>query len=241
VTNNNDNYGSDSKSFDYDFLVEESLKNVVKKVLKITSETGLIGNSHFFITFNGNHPSVTVPPELKNNDNSEIKIIIQHQFWDLKTSDDHFEVTLSFNGEKKNISVALHYRNAPGIEKKATSVINRIISGSDLKLLKGNKVLELVPKNSNKGKAINFFMNKQPFLNKIPVFIGDDVTDEYGFKSVNNLGGYSIKVGYQSNTLANFFIKDTTSVLKFLNFVSFCSKKIRCQSLKLNHLYRGLN
>ena len=105
MTNNNDNYGSDSKSFDYDFLVEESLKNVVKKVLKITSETGLIGNSHFFITFNGNDPSVIVPPELKNADNSEIKIIIQHQFWDLKTSEDHFEVTLSFNGEKKNISV----------------------------------------------------------------------------------------------------------------------------------------
>ena len=105
MTNNNDNNGSDSKSFDYDFLVEDSLKNVVKKVLKITSETGLIGNSHFFITFNGNDPSVIVPPELKNADNSEIKIIIQHQFWDLKTSEDHFEVTLSFSGEKKNISV----------------------------------------------------------------------------------------------------------------------------------------
>ena len=105
MTNNNDNYGSDSKSFDYDFLVEESLKNVVKKVLKITSETGLIGNSHFFITFNGDDPFVIVPPELKNADNSEIKIIIQHQFWDLKTSEDHFEVTLSFSGEKKNISV----------------------------------------------------------------------------------------------------------------------------------------
>ena len=105
MTNNNDNYGSDSKSFDYDFLVEESLKNVVKKVLKITSETGLIGNSHFFITFNGDDPSVIVPPELKNADNSEIKIIIQHQFWDLKTSEDHFEVTLSFSGVKKNIFV----------------------------------------------------------------------------------------------------------------------------------------
>ena len=105
MTNNNDNYGSDSKSFDYDFLVEESLKNVVKKVLKITSESGLIGNSHFFITFNGNDPNVKVPLELKNADNSEIKIIIQHQFWDLKTSEDHFEVTLSFSGEKKNISV----------------------------------------------------------------------------------------------------------------------------------------
>ena len=105
MTNNNDNYGSDSKSFDYDLLVEESLKNVVKKVLKITSETGLIGNSHFFITFNGNDSSVIVPPELKSSDNSEIKIIIQHQFWDLKTYEDHFEVTLSFSGEKKNISV----------------------------------------------------------------------------------------------------------------------------------------
>ena len=105
MTNNNDNNGSNTQGFDYDFLVEDSLKNVVKKVLKITSETGLIGNSHFFITFNGIDPNVIVPPELKNTDNSEIKIIIQHQFWDLKTSEDHFEVTLSFSGEKKNISV----------------------------------------------------------------------------------------------------------------------------------------
>lgn len=105
MTNNNDNYGSDSKSFDYDSLVEESLKNVVKKVLKITSETGLVGNSHFFITFNGDNPNVIVPHELKNADNSEIKIIIQHQFWDLKASEDYFEVTLSFSGEKKKISV----------------------------------------------------------------------------------------------------------------------------------------
>ena len=105
MTNNNDNNGSNTQGFDYDFLVEDSLKNVVKKVLKITSETGLIGKSYFFITFNENDPSVIVPPELKNADNSEIKIIIQHQFWDLKTSEDHFEVTLSFSGEKKNISV----------------------------------------------------------------------------------------------------------------------------------------
>ena len=105
MTDNKDNNGLNSQGFDYDFLVEESLKNVVRKVLKITSETGLVGNSHFFITFNGNDPNVIVPPELKNTDNSEIKIIIQHQFWNLKTSDDHFEVTLSFSGEKKNIFV----------------------------------------------------------------------------------------------------------------------------------------
>ena len=105
MTDNKDNYGLISQGIDYDFLVEESLKNVVRKVLKITSESGLVGNSHFFITFNGNDPDVRVPSELKQTEESEIKIIIQHQFWDLKTSEDHFEVTLSFNGEKKNISV----------------------------------------------------------------------------------------------------------------------------------------
>ena len=82
-------------------------------------------------------------------------------------------------------------------------------------------------------------MNKHPFLHKIPIYIGDDVTDEYGFELVNNLGGYSIKVGYESNTLANFFIKDTISVLKFLNLVYFCSKKIRCKSLILQNKIRG--
>ena len=105
MTSGSDNNGSNLQGFDYDLLVEEGLKNVVKKVLKITSETGLVGNSHFFITFNGNDPDVKVPPELKSVENSEIKIIIQHQFWDLKTSKYHFEVTLSFNGEKKNIFV----------------------------------------------------------------------------------------------------------------------------------------
>lgn len=104
MTDNNDD-GFKAKGFDYDSLVEDGLKDVVKKVLKITSETGLIGNSHFFISFNGDDPDVIVPNELKTTDNSEIKIIIQHQFWDLKSTDNHFEVTLSFNGKKKNISV----------------------------------------------------------------------------------------------------------------------------------------
>ena len=45
MTNNNDNNGSNTQGFDYDFLVEDSLKNVVKKVLKITSETCLLYTS----------------------------------------------------------------------------------------------------------------------------------------------------------------------------------------------------
>jgi len=99
------NNGNEIQGFNYDILVEEALKNVVKKVMKLTSEKGLIGDSHFFISFNGNNPGAEVPAELKSEDNSEIKIIIQHQFWDLISTEDHFEVTLSFNGKKKKIFV----------------------------------------------------------------------------------------------------------------------------------------
>jgi len=99
------NNGNVMQGFNYDILVEEALKNVVKKVMKLTSEKGLIGDSHFFISFNGNNPGAEVPAELKSEDNSEIKIIIQHQFWDLISTEDHFEVTLSFNGKKKKIFV----------------------------------------------------------------------------------------------------------------------------------------
>ena len=105
MADNSNHDGTDNKGFNYDSLVEESLKSVVKKVLKMSSETGLIGNSHFFISFNGDDPDVIVSIELKSSDTSEIKIIIQHQFWNLKSTDNHFEVTLSFAGKKKNISV----------------------------------------------------------------------------------------------------------------------------------------
>ena len=99
------NNGNDTKGFNYDILVEEALKNVVKKVINLTSENGLVGESHFFISFNGNHPQAEIPAELKSDDNSEIKIIIQHQFWNLISTEEHFEVTLSFNGKKKKIFV----------------------------------------------------------------------------------------------------------------------------------------
>ena len=155
MTDNNDD-GFKSKGFDYDSLVEDGLKDVVKRVLKITSETGLIGNSHFFISFNGDDPDVIVPNELKTKDNSEIKIIIQHQFWNLKSTNSHFEVTLSFNGKKKNISVpfkALTSFTDPSVGFGLQFKINK-----QLKLSNGENQTELsdiekTPKSSENEKS----------------------------------------------------------------------------------------
>ena len=95
----------DKKSIDYDRIVEDTLRLVVKKSLQLIHEKGLPGDHHFYISFDSTYKDVKVPSELKAGEDNEIKIILQHQFWDLTINDDKFSVILSFNGKKKNISV----------------------------------------------------------------------------------------------------------------------------------------
>ena len=95
----------DNKSIDYDRIVEDTLRLVVKKSLELVYERGLPGDHHFYISFDSTYKGVKVPSELKAGEDNEIKIILQHQFWDLTIDDYKFSVILSFNGKKKNISV----------------------------------------------------------------------------------------------------------------------------------------
>ena len=95
----------DKKNIDYDQIVEDTLRLVVKKSLELVNEEGLPGNHHFYISFDSTYDGVKVPSELKAGEDNEIKIILQHQFWDLTIHDHKFSVVLSFNGKKKNISV----------------------------------------------------------------------------------------------------------------------------------------
>ena len=93
------------KSIDYDRIVDDTLRLVVKKSLELINAKGLPGDHHFYISFDSTYKGVKVPSELKAGEDNEIKIILQHQFWDLTIDDHKFSVILSFNGKKKNISV----------------------------------------------------------------------------------------------------------------------------------------
>ena len=95
----------DIKSIDYDRIVDDTLRLVVKKSLELVNANGLPGDHHFYISFDSTYKGVKVPSELKAGEDNEIKIILQHQFWDLTIDDHKFSVILSFNGKKKNISV----------------------------------------------------------------------------------------------------------------------------------------
>ncbi len=75
--------------------------------------------------------------------------------------------------------------------------------------------MELKPLGINKGAAIEAFMNEAPFAGRVPVFVGDDLTDEAGFYAVNQLNGISVKVG-QGDTQAKWHLADVPSVHAWL-------------------------
>ena len=98
--------------------------------------------------------------------------------------------------ERKQGSVALHYRSRPELEAECSRIMQGIVDKFDGAVLKrGKMVVEAIATASDKGKAVAAFMSEAPFAGRRPVVAGDDVTDEDAFMRVNALGGTSIKIG----------------------------------------------
>jgi len=105
--------------------------------------------------------------------------------------------------EIKQAAVALHYRHAPELEALCLQVMQEAANRTPgVELLSGKYVFEVKPANVSKGSAIRAFMNEAPFSGRLPLFAGDDTTDEAGFAAVQSLGGEGIKVG-EGPTLAH--------------------------------------
>lgn len=119
--------------------------------------------------------------------------------------------------EDKGLTLAIHYRHAPQLASYVHRQVKQWLAASDLPLTlqKGRYVLELKPAVHDKGTAIAEFMQQMPFYGRLPVFIGDDITDEHGFKMVNRLGGHSIKVG-KGQTCARWRLPDVATVRLWL-------------------------
>jgi hypothetical protein len=90
---------------DYDALALEALRGVVKACLAQVSETGLLGDHHFYIAFNTQAPGVGLSKRLKEKYPDEMTIVLQHRFWDLVVEADRFEVKLTFDGIPERLVV----------------------------------------------------------------------------------------------------------------------------------------
>ena len=138
----------------------------------------------------------------------------------------HAELALALDAlpgtelEAKGMAFALHYRQAPHFENAVMELASSIVDKTpQLSLQPGKCVVELKPKGINKGEAIAAFMCEPPFLGKTPVFVGDDLTDEFGFTMVNQADGISVKVG-PGETQARWRLDGVASVWQWVKEVA---------------------
>lgn len=118
--------------------------------------------------------------------------------------------------ESKCAALALHYRQAPHLQVECVEFMTAAVEATDgVELLHGKCVLEIKPSGISKGTAISDFMKLPAFRGRIPVFVGDDTTDESGFSVVEALGGIGIKVG-PGATLASRRCDTPADVLHWL-------------------------
>jgi trehalose 6-phosphate phosphatase len=119
--------------------------------------------------------------------------------------------------EDKGYSMALHYRLAPRLAAAAHAVVREAARtvGDSVEVQGGKMVAELKPAGHDKGGAIEAFMHERPFAGRVAVFLGDDLTDEHGFRVVERLGGHSIKVG-SGATAARWRVPDPAAARAWL-------------------------
>lgn len=121
--------------------------------------------------------------------------------------------------EDKGASLALHFRRAPHQAKEASDVMESCEAAiPGVHLQRGKMVIELKPDHSGKGTVVQHLSESPPFAGRLPVFVGDDLTDEDGFRAVNDLGGWSIKVG-PGQTIARSIMPDVSAVHRWLEQV----------------------
>ncbi|OGW32422.1 MAG: trehalose-phosphatase [Nitrospirae bacterium GWF2_44_13] len=125
--------------------------------------------------------------------------------------------------EGKKLTASLHFRSVrkndvPLVKKAFYNVVSEFSGDRTLAVIKGKQVLELAPDASwNKGSAALWILNnlKGKYL---PVYVGDDWTDETAFRALNKRG-ITIRVGKSAKTAANYYLKSQREISAFLKRV----------------------
>jgi trehalose 6-phosphate phosphatase len=100
--------------------------------------------------------------------------------------------------EDKGYAIALHYRLAPALERIVTEGVASICAeypSAPIEVLRGKSVLEIKQVGFNKGTGVRELMRHPPFVDRHPIFIGDDVTDESVFDIIAEFDGLAFSVG----------------------------------------------
>jgi trehalose 6-phosphate phosphatase len=99
--------------------------------------------------------------------------------------------------EDKGAALAVHCRGAPALEADLREYVGRLgeTLGAGLHVQHGLLVCEIKPRGADKGTAVRAFMAEPPFAARLPVAVGDDLTDLDAFAAADALGGFGVSVG----------------------------------------------
>lgn len=123
--------------------------------------------------------------------------------------------------ERKRFSIAVHYRQVEpaSVPKVKETVADTLRLHTPLRLSKGKKVYELQPNiDWDKGKALRWLL-KALDLNRpevIPMYIGDDLTDEDAFAAIHDDGIGILVAETAKQTEARYLLANPEEVQRFL-------------------------
>lgn len=128
--------------------------------------------------------------------------------------------------EDKGFSLSLHYRlvdtqQVPRVKTIFHETVIRYVAGGKIRIREGKKVLEVKPPLEwDKGKVALWLLSRQKFAKYgsevLPIYIGDDLTDEDAFKALKHIG-ITIFVGKSAKSFhAQYYLEDTSEVVKLL-------------------------
>ncbi|MDQ2802037.1 MAG: trehalose-phosphatase, partial [Pseudomonadota bacterium] len=97
--------------------------------------------------------------------------------------------------ERKARGFVLHYREVPSAGADVGEGLRQLMADDPaFQLLAGNLAWEIRPQGADKGRAVAALMQRAPFAGRLPVFIGDDVTDHDGIAMAQAMGGAGLLV-----------------------------------------------
>jgi trehalose-phosphatase len=137
--------------------------------------------------------------------------------------------------ENKTLSITIHYRSVdpemvPVVNQRVEALADPGVSAGTIRVREGNrKAIEVVPTDANdKGKAIGLILDRisEVGARPWPIYLGDDVMDEDGFRVVNDRGGVSVLVGAEIpvSTQAQFSAGSTIEVSQLLGRIAAVSQ-----------------
>lgn len=119
--------------------------------------------------------------------------------------------------ERKPHGVALHYRADPSLRPVVERTMERLADAHPGMALQPAKMaVELRPDGAGKDGALDRLMASPPFAGRMPVYAGDDLTDEVAMAHAQALGGFGIKIG-KGTTLARYRLDDPAALALWLD------------------------